>query len=111
MRDSTKMRATWLHNTDRGHVKKIALLGLIVSFLAGCAIEDRYGDREEPRRVCVDRARETGHAVRGVTSVRREDRDRYRVTLDVDPVTRPAGVNSDLICEYNDQSRTADLHW
>jgi hypothetical protein len=89
--------------------KIFAVMVLLASFLPACAVEDfmedRFEDRQEARRVCVDRARETGHNVAGVRSVNRESRDRYRVRLDV------SGVNQTLTCEYSDRSRTADLHW
>ncbi len=64
----------------------------------------RYS-REEARRVCVDRALETGHHVASVRSVEGEGRGDYRVMLRLQRV-RPL-----LTCDYDGQSGRAALRW
>lgn len=61
--------------------------------------------RHEARRVCVDRARETGHHVASVHSVENEGRGDFRVLLRLERV-RPL-----LTCDYDGQSGRAELHW
>lgn len=89
--------------------KFIAVMGLVTLLVPACAVQDflddRFEGRQDARRTCIDRARETVHNVDGVRSVSREGRDQYRVGLDI------AGVNRTLTCEYNDRSRAAELHW
>ena len=87
-------------------MKKFLLTAALLSgLLSACAIGREAGEEREARDICLDRARESGHRVRRVKEEHKENREIYRVTLDIEDDSQ------DLFCDYHEDSRVAELHW